>query len=130
MRGYAKREHKLEKVLSRLDSNIRTGMELWGEQLVEEMQKRAPVLTGTTERSVGKAAVQGSNGHYILRVGPTTPYARFIELPRYTVGRMLGRISQMKGASMPWMIPSARDPKILMYGHRMVAAAIAAALRR
>lgn len=77
--------------------------------LAQRAQERAPVLTGRMMRSVHVTEPRFEEDGVSVSVGPTVEYAKYTEEMPWIIGKRPGPISQIKGATIPWLVPSLRD---------------------
>lgn len=106
-----RRTHHLKAAAGRLEQGVKRGLTLGLMLAKKRAQERAPEDTGRMLRGLTITPPRWRRGHLRATLGPKVEYARYTELERYIRNRRLGRVSEAKGATMPWLGPAFRDTK-------------------
>lgn len=103
------RSHNLDGALAQLEHAAGMALTGGGHILAQRMQARAPLDTGRMTRSVYVTAPEPTPDGLSVFVGPTVDYAKYTEEEPWIIGKRPGPKSQIKGATIPWMAPAARE---------------------
>jgi hypothetical protein len=104
---------KSSSYIRRLNENVKKALIVGAMAVEQRAKENAPVDTGTMMRSVSHTPVlEGASSYFIhIGPGPEAPYAIYTEEEPYISQHGLGRISEMKNASMPWLKPALEESR-------------------
>lgn len=111
MGGRVRRTHNLRRKANRLDQGLKVAMKRGMAVIKQLAQEYAPEDTGRMLRGLLIEEPRWRAGRLRCRLGPTVDYAIYTELEKYTSGKHLGRVSEAKGARMPWLRPAFKERK-------------------